>query len=115
MAGLLGIFRVQDIQGSDDAMSATIIDALRQKFNECWSIPPSVKEAGVSVDVSFDLDTNGKVKGQPVIIGGDSSSPLFQTAGLAARSAVMTCQPYDWLPQDHYDLWKNIEWTFKPR
>ena len=105
----------KDVQGNDDAISATIVDALRQKFSECWSIPPSVREAGVSVDVSFDLDKQGRVVGQPIVTGGDSDSPLFQTAGLAARSAVMTCQPFDWLPPDRFDLWKNIEWTFKPR
>ena len=105
----------KDIQGSDDAMSATIVDGLRQKFEECWTKPPAVSENAVSVDISFELDKNGQVIGQPVITGGDSDSPFFQTAGLAARSAVMKCQPFDWLPRDRYDLWKSIEWTFKPR
>jgi TolA protein len=101
----------KDIQGSDDAMSATIIDGLRQRFSECWDVPPSVRESKETVDLQWQMDKQGQVKGQPVVVGGNGGS----TAQQAAVAAVMACAPYDWLPQDHYDLWKEIEWTFAPR
>jgi TolA protein len=101
----------KDIQGSDDAMSATIIDGLRQRFSECWDVPPSVRETKETVDLTWQMDKQGQVQGQPVVVGGNGGS----TAQQAAIAAVMACAPYDWLPQDHYDLWKEIEWTFAPR
>jgi colicin import membrane protein len=101
----------KDIQGSDDAMSATIVDGLRQRFSECWIIPPAVREAKESVDLNWKMSKDGRVIGQPVIVGGNGS----QAAQQAALAAVKACEPYDWLPTDAYHLWKEIEWTFAPR
>ena len=100
-----------DRQGSDEAISATIIDGLRQKFSECWDIPPSVRESKATVDLSWQMTKQGGVVGQPVVIGGNGDAVAQQ----AAIAAVMACAPYDWLPKDAYHLWKEIEWTFAPR
>jgi TolA protein len=101
----------KDFQGKDEAMSATIIDALRSRFNDCWSIPPSVRESRETVDVRWQLSRDGQVQGQPVVVGGNGGGVARQ----AAVSAVLDCAPYDWLPADGYNLWKEIEWTFAPR
>ncbi len=101
----------KDIQGNDEAMSATIIDGLRQRFSECWDVPPSVRESKETVDLSWRMTKQGKVVEQPVVIGGNGGSVAQQ----AAIAAVMACAPYDWLPVERYDLWKEIEWTFAPR
>lgn len=101
----------QDTQGSDDAVSATIIDGLRQRFSECWDVPPSVRESKETVDLSWKMTKNGRVVGQPNVIGGNGGSVAQQ----AAVAAVLACAPYDWLPQESYNLWKEIEWTFAPR
>jgi TolA protein len=101
----------KDIQGADDAMSATIIDGLRQRFAECWDIPPAVRESKETVKLSWQLSKQGKVVDQPVVVGGNGDVIAQQ----AAIAAVLACQPYDWLPQDGYHLWKEIEWTFAPR
>lgn len=101
----------QDIQGNDEAMSATIIDGLRQRFSECWDVPPSVRESKETVDLKWSMTKQGKVVNQPAVIGGNGGGVAQQ----AAIAAVMACSPYDWLPTDRYDLWKEIEWTFAPR
>lgn len=101
----------QDTQGSDDAVSATIIDGLRQRFSECWDVPPSVRESKETVDLSWKMTKDGRVVGQPVVIGGSGEAVAQQ----AAVAAVLACAPYDWLPQESYNLWKEIEWTFAPR
>jgi colicin import membrane protein len=101
----------KDTQGSDDAVSATIIDGLRQRFSECWDVPPSVRESKETVDLSWSMSKNGRVSGQPIVTGG-TGGPVAQQAAIAA---VMACAPYDWLPQESYHLWKEIEWTFAPR
>jgi TolA protein len=101
----------QDIQGNDEAMSATIIDGLRQRFSECWDVPPSVRESKETVDLKWSMTKQGRVVDQPIVIGGNGGGVAQQ----AAIAAVMACSPYDWLPTDRYDLWKEIEWTFAPR
>jgi colicin import membrane protein len=101
----------KDTQGSDDAVSATIIDGLRQRFSDCWPIPASVRESKETVDLSWRMTKDGRVVGQPVVIGGNGGVVAQQ----AAIAAVMSCAPYDWLPQESYNLWKEIEWTFAPR
>lgn len=101
----------QDIQGNDEAMSATIIDGLRQRFSECWDVPPSVRESKETVDLKWSMTKQGKVVDQPAIIGGNGGGVAQQ----AAIAAVMACSPFDWLPVERYDLWKEIEWTFAPR
>ncbi len=101
----------KDIQGADDAMSATIIDAMRQKLAECWSIPPSVRENKDVVTLQWKMSKDGRVVGQPIVIGGSGGIAAQQ----AAISAVKSCEPYDWLPPDGYHLWREFEWNFEPR
>ncbi len=48
-----------DIQGTDDAMAATLVDALRQKLAGCWSVPPGAREANITVKVRFFLTPDG--------------------------------------------------------
>jgi TolA protein len=101
----------KDIQGADAAMSATIIDAMRQKLAECWSIPPSVRESKEIVTLQWKMSKDGRVLGQPIVIGGSGGAAAQQ----AAISAVKACEPYDWLPPDGYHLWREFEWNFEPR
>ena len=48
-----------NIQGTDDALSATIVDALRQQAGECWTVPPGAREANITVKVRFYLNPDG--------------------------------------------------------
>jgi colicin import membrane protein len=101
----------EDVQGTDDAVSATIIDGLTSRFNDCWPIPASVRESKETVDLQWKLSQDGRVIGQPVVVGGNGGAVAQQ----AAIAAVMECAPYDWLPKDAYNVWKSIEWTFAPQ
>jgi outer membrane biosynthesis protein TonB len=102
-----------DIQGTDDALAATLIDALRQKLAGCWSVPPGAREANITVKVRFLLNPDGSVAGLPEVLNG-SADPLFATTAQSAVSAVMECKPYDFFPPDRYDLWKDNTINFNP-
>ncbi len=99
--------------GADDALAATIIDALRQRLTECWSVPPGAREANVVVKVKFALNRDGSVNGSPTVTN-DDGDPLFALTAQSAVSAVMECQRYDFLPPEKYDLWKGITINFNP-
>jgi outer membrane biosynthesis protein TonB len=104
----------KELQGSDDAASATLADALSQKLNSCWSVPPGAREAHITVTVHFLLNTDGSVVGTPEVLNG-TGDPLFGITAQSAVSAVMECQSYtDIFPQDKYDLWKDNTFTFNP-
>ena len=102
-----------DIQGTDDALAATLVDALRQKLAGCWSVPPGAREANITVKVRFFLNRDGSVAGLPEVLNG-SADPLFTTTAQSAVSAVMECKPYDFFPPDRYDLWKDNTINFNP-
>ena len=104
----------KELKGSDDAASATLIDALRQKLADCWSVPPGAREANISVKVRFSLAPDGSVTGQPQVLNG-TSDPLFSITAQSAVSAVLECQSYsDIFPPDKYDLWKDNTVNFNP-
>jgi outer membrane biosynthesis protein TonB len=102
-----------EVQGTDDAMAATLIDALRQKLAGCWSVPPGAREANITVKIRFFLTPDGSVSGYPEVLNG-SGDPLFATTAQSAISAVMECQRYDFMPAERYDLWKDITVNFNP-
>jgi TolA protein len=103
-----------NVQGEDAEMAATLIDALRQRLSECWTVPPGAREASISVKVRFNLSRDGKVDGLPVVIGGGGGDALAAATAQSAISAVMACQAYDFLPKDRYDMWKEITVNFTP-
>jgi outer membrane biosynthesis protein TonB len=102
-----------NLSGIDDGVAATLRDALRQHLEKCWDIPPGAREAAVVVKVHFMLNPDGTVSGLPDVVN-SSSDPLFTVTAQSAVSAVMSCQAYDFLPQDKYDMWREITFTFNP-
>jgi colicin import membrane protein len=66
------------------------------------------------VVLSWRLQPNGALDGEPIVIGAQSD-PVYQIAVEAAIRAVKTCSPFS-LPADMYHAWKFIEeWRFDPR
>jgi TolA protein len=103
-----------NVQGEDAALAATLIDALRQRLSECWTVPPGAREAQVQVKVRFNLARDGRVEGLPVVVGGGFGDALATATAQSAISAVMECQAYDFLPKDRYDMWQEITVNFTP-
>jgi len=102
-----------NLSGIDESVAATLRDALRQHLEKCWDIPPGAREAAIVVKVHFMLNPDGTVSGMPDVVN-SSSDPLFGVTAQSAVSAVMGCQAYDFLPQDKYDMWREITFTFNP-
>ena len=76
-------------------------------------MPPGAREANIVVKVRFGLNPDGSVIGFPEVQN-PSSDPLFDATARSAVAAVMECQAYSFLPQDKYDLWKDLIINFNP-
>jgi hypothetical protein len=102
----------KNMAGNDDALAATIVDALVTKVRECFTVPPAARDADVTVSIQFKLGQDGSVQGQPLLVAG-GSDPISVATAAAAISAITECENYD-LPQDRYDLWKEVILDFNP-
>ncbi len=103
----------QDVQGTDDALVATLLDALQSRTKECWSVPPSAREADFSIRVHFFLNKDGTVAGLPEVVN-SSADPVFQATAQSAVSAISGCNYGDILPPDKYEMWKENTLDFQP-
>lgn len=103
----------RDLQGKDQALSATTIAALRQKISECWSVPAGARDGDFIIKVHVVLNEDGSVQGQPEVMNGPGDF-LFSTTAQSAVSAILACQNYDFLPRDQYDLWKDLILNLNP-
>jgi outer membrane biosynthesis protein TonB len=102
-----------NLQGTDDRLSATILQALVQRIRECWVVPPGAREANIIVKLRFALNPDGSIAGTPSVMNA-ADDPLYDVTARSAVAAVMGCQNYDFLPQDKYSLWKDLIINFNP-
>jgi TolA protein len=102
-----------ETQGDDSEVAATLIDALRSKLSECWTVPPGAREARITVKVRFNLRKDKSVDGLPIVLSGGGDT-LSDATAQSAVSAVMECAPYEFLPADRYDMWQEITVNFTP-
>ncbi|MFM9941580.1 MAG: cell envelope integrity protein TolA [Hyphomicrobiaceae bacterium] len=89
-----------------------IVGRIRDKG--CWNIQAGGQLAANLIPViQFDLNRDGSVRGAPRVMN-PQTSPEFQLAADAAKSAVLKCQNFE-LPPEKYDTWKRVTLEFDPR
>lgn len=103
----------RDLQGKDQALSATAISAFVQRIRECWVIPPGAREGNITVKVRIQMNPDGSIAGDPEVMNGPGDF-LFDTTARSTVAAILGCQNYDFLPQDQYDVWKDLVLNFNP-
>jgi hypothetical protein len=96
----------------------------RAHLRRCWRMPADLPEPDrLVVTIEFDLNRNGTLNGQPRVTNPPAGSYTYdqamRTAVDAALRAVRTCDPYpfpdDPVVVEHYDIWRETEFTFRPR
>lgn len=96
-------------------LSQSEIDALRERIKQCWQ-PPVGAENAADLQVVFHVifNRNGTVMRGPDVVEGAPSAlgPIFAES---ARRAILQCQPYTMLHQEHYAQWKDMEMEFNLR
>jgi len=95
--------------------TASLQAAMRRQIYTCWrGVSDLPKEDQIDVQMRVTLNRDGTLKGNVELIS-PRSRPIGRS-GIAvdvALRAVRKCAPYQ-LPEDDYDLWKDINVTVSP-
>ena len=93
----------------------------RAHLRRCWRMPVDLPDPDrLIVTIEFDINRNGTLNGQPRVTSPRNYSfdPAMRVAVDAALRAVRVCDPYpfpdDPIVGDHYDIWRQTEFTFRP-
>jgi outer membrane biosynthesis protein TonB len=98
--------------GNASKLSQSEIDALRARLMALWNPPVGMRDAQngqVTIRIRFKRDGT-LATGPQVLTSG--SGPQFNAMRDSAVRAVFVGQPYTMLRPDHYDIWKEIDFTF---
>jgi outer membrane biosynthesis protein TonB len=102
------------LSGSDERLAADLVDALRRRIESCWTLPAGARDAQeLQIKLQFALNPDGMLSDYPVVLNA-SAHPAFDAAARSAQSAVKMCEPYNFLPVEKYDLWRDVILTFDP-
>ena len=95
--------------------TASLQAAMRRQIYTCWrGVSDLPKEDQIDVQMRVTLNRDGTLKGNVELVS-PRSRPIGRS-GIAvdvALRAVRKCAPYQ-LPEDDYDLWKDINVTVSP-
>jgi hypothetical protein len=120
--------RTQQGAGLGTAEVAAMEDRLRALArahitrNNCWRTPIDLPDPDrLVVTIQFDLNRNGTLNGQPRVLSPRNYTfdPHMRRAVDEALRAIRLCDPYpfgdDPVVGEHYELWREMEYTFRPR
>ncbi|MGV6801096.1 MAG: hypothetical protein ACWA5L_04160 [bacterium] len=87
----------------------------------CWNTQAFIgapEPERLQVKILFKLNRDGSLIGQPQVLNKAriraSGNGYWQIAERESLNAVRSCAPYNFLPQNRYDDWKEIEMNFNP-
>jgi len=93
-------------------LSQSEIDALRAKLMALWNPPVGIQDADQSqVTIRIKFKRDGTLAMGPIVITSGSGAQFNAMRDSAVR-AVFVGQPYTMLRPEHYDQWKEIDFTF---
>lgn len=96
-------------------LSQSELDALRGIIQENWLITPGMADAAdVRIRVTFRLDQNGELIGEPEATASGGSPQAQQVLMSGAVRAVRKSAPFTNLPPDKYDAWSEVVVNFDP-
>lgn len=108
--------RAQAQIGAGDRLTASDKAKMQAAIYRCWNISAiaGMPDANkLIVTVEFELNRDGRLAGQPRVANALqinlSGNQFWKAAEQSAVRAVISCQPYDFLPQERYQDWR--EWT----
>ena len=101
--------------GTAAQLSQSEIDALRARLMALWNPPVGMQDASqtqVTIRIRFRKDGTLAIGPQVLTTG---SGAQFNAMRDSAMRAVLVGQPYTMLRPEHYEQWKEIDFTFDTR
>ncbi|MEJ2374928.1 MAG: hypothetical protein P8Y71_05710 [Pseudolabrys sp.] len=93
-------------------LSQSELDALRDRLIALWNPPVAMRNGErmrITIRIRFRRDGTLEIGPQVITHG---SGPRFNALRDSAVRAVFLGQPYSMLKPKHYDIWKEIDFTF---
>lgn len=107
-----------DTENIAPVLTASDIDALRQKIAKCWVVPAGTENAeNMVVDIDMKIAKDGHVvKAEINDKARMKRDGLFKIAAESAQRAVLDpeCNPLP-LPLSKYEEWKDLTMSFNPK
>jgi len=106
----------REIHSVDRTMTVSVIDAFRTAMTRCWNIDTTRPGLdGMRAVVHIELSQNGRVRNtrfeQASLADTDESwAYVFETI----QAAINACNPFNMLPPNEYESWRNIRISFFP-
>ena len=102
--------------GAAQKLTLSWVGALQKRISDCWNVPGGIRDAeDIEVRVYFELNPNGTLAGEPVMLAGPPTA-YGPAVGESAVRAIEQCQPYAFLPPAEYKGgWDKIDMTFSTR
>lgn len=107
--------------GAGDRLTASDEAKMRAAVQRCWNagtIIGAPEPEKLVVVIDFELNRDGTLSSQPRVANelqiNLSGNQFWRVAQREALSAVMKCAPYDFLPVERYESWKEFRFNFDP-
>lgn len=107
--------------GPGDRLTASDQAKMRAAVQRCWNTGAVIgapEPEKLIVVLEIDLNRDGSLRGAPRVANALqinlSGNRFWKVAEQTAVRAVVSCAPYDFLPQDRYDTWKEFRLNFDP-
>ena len=107
--------------GAGDRLSASLEAKIKSVLSECWNsgaIIGAPEPERLVVVIDFELNRDGSLASSPRVANelqiNLSGNRFWKVAQREAVGAVVKCAPYDFLPPDQYETWKEFRFNFNP-
>jgi len=107
--------------GAGDRLTASDEAKMRAAVERCWNASAIIgapEPEKLIVRIEIDLNRDGSLASPPRVANAVqinlSGNRFWKVAEQAALRAVISCAPYDFLPPERYDTWKEFTLNFDP-
>jgi len=107
--------------GAGDRLAASDVAKMKAAVGRCWSVTALAGAPDANrlvVLLQFELNRDGTLSGAPRVANAMqinmSGNRFWKVAEQTAIRALVSCQPYDFLSADRYEVWREMELNFDP-
>ncbi len=107
--------------GAGDRLTASLDAKMKAAISACWTtgtIIGAPEPEKLVVVLEFELNRDGTLASQPRVANALeinlSGNQFWKVAEREAISAVLECAPYDFLPLEQFETWKDMRLNFDP-